>query len=277
MSNEKKSKRKQAFEIYEEHNGDIGPTAIAHLIGSPPGTVSSWKSKDKWNKRLDGTFKEEKRNARARGAPKGNKNAVGNDGGAPKSNKNAMKTGEYETIYAAYLTDEEKNVFDTQIDTSIALMEEINLLRIRQLRMLKRLKQAENGLDDNEKNILYELRGRKTLIEAEGKKIPVDIDEQLTQTEIQERVTRKIDDVLRIEEALTRVSNLLTRTIKQYEDLEMVDSHVRKQMDEIKLRELEARVKIIENTADKLVLDKDKQSQINDLIDIGQKLMGDLE
>lgn len=218
MSNEKKSKRKQAFEIYEERDGKIDLVDIARLIGSPAGTVRGWKSKDKWDKRLDGTFQEERSVPKSRGAPKGNQNAVGNSGGAPKQNKNAVRTGEYETIYAAYLTDEEKTVFDTQIDTSIALMEEINLLRIRQLRMLKRLKQAENGLDDNEKNILYELRGRKTLIEAEGKTVPVDLDEELTQTEIQERVTRRIDDVLRIEDALTRVSNLLTKTIKQYED-----------------------------------------------------------
>lgn len=43
---------------------------------------------------------------------------------------------------------------------------------------------------------------------------------------------------------------------------------------EAKLRELEAKVKIIENTADKLVLDKEKQSQVLDLIALGQKLIG---
>lgn len=264
MARQRSPNRDKALEMFINARGKITNKEIAETLKEKEKTVSNWKSRDKWNVVLQSKHRSTTNKA---GAPKGNSNAKGNKGNknasAPKRNKNAVKTGEHETIYAAYLTEEEKSLFNNQIDTSIALMEEINLLRVRQLRMLKRLKQAENGLNDNEKTILYELRGRKTLIESKGKKIPVELDAELTQTEKQERITRRIDDVLRIEDALTRVSNLLTRTIKQYEDLELIDHNVRKQTEEIKLRELEARTKIIENTADKL----SNNAHVNELLE----------
>lgn len=55
-----------------------------------------------------------------RGAPKGNQNAIGNKGNSraspPKRNKNAVKTGEYETIFADMLSDEEKDIYSTMND-----------------------------------------------------------------------------------------------------------------------------------------------------------------
>lgn len=251
MSSEKKSKRKQAFDIFKEHEGNIDLVEIARLLDSPPGTVRGWKSKDKWDNQLNGTFQEEKRSvpkekterSKARGAPKGNQNAIGNDGGAPKGNKNAIKTGEYETIYSEYLTDEEKSLFGQQIDSSFVLSQEIHLLRIRQVRMLKRLKDAENGLNENEKTILYELRGRKTMIEAKGKKVPVDIDKELMKTEVQESTTRKIDDVLRIEDALTRVSSQLARAVKQYDESLLFGD--KKLMLEQQVQKLKAEVEVL--------------------------------
>lgn len=142
MSNDKVSKRKQAFEIFKEHEGKIDLIEIARLLESPPGTVRGWKSKDKWEQQINGTFQEEKRSvpeekkerSKAGGAPKGNQNAVGNSGGAAQpNNKNAVKTGEYETIYSEFLTDKERSLFDKQIDSSLVLSQEIHLLRVRQL------------------------------------------------------------------------------------------------------------------------------------------------
>lgn len=61
---------------------------IANKLELPPGTVRRWKSTHKW----DGERSEKKANVRKkRGAPKGNKNAVGH--GAPTNNKNAEKHG----------------------------------------------------------------------------------------------------------------------------------------------------------------------------------------
>lgn len=247
MAKPRSPNRDKAFELFKKANGNIKNRDIATQLNISEKTVGGWKSKDNWVKELNGVLQTDKRSTpKKAGAPKGNKNAVGNDGGAPKKNKNAVKTGEYETIYSAYMTDEEKSLFDEQVDSSLVLSEEIHFLRVRQMRMLKRLRDAENGLNDNEKTILYELRGRKTLIEAKGKKVPVDIDEQLTQTEKQERITRKIDDVLRIEEALTRISNQLTRTIKQYEESLLLND--KKLIKKEQVNKLKAEVQVLQKS-----------------------------
>ena len=61
---------------------------IASQLNLPEGTVRRWKCTHKWD-----SERSEKKSERSdrRGAPKGNKNAVG--GGAPEQNKNAEKFG----------------------------------------------------------------------------------------------------------------------------------------------------------------------------------------
>lgn len=61
MSNDKLTKRQQAFEMYKEHKGKIDLVEIANSLGNPPGTVRGWKSKDKWDDQLGGTLQPKKR------------------------------------------------------------------------------------------------------------------------------------------------------------------------------------------------------------------------
>lgn len=94
--------RDKAFEIYSEHNGNIELIEIAERLGVSAGTVRGWKSKDKWEPKIKGTFqkKNKERSKKPRGAPKGSKNALGH--GAPKGNTNAIKHG----LFAKYLPQE---------------------------------------------------------------------------------------------------------------------------------------------------------------------------
>ena len=94
--------RDKAFEIYSEHNGNIELIEIAERLGVSAGTVRGWKSKDKWEPKIKGTFqkKNKERSKNPRGAPKGSKNALGH--GAPKGNINALKHG----LFAKYLPQE---------------------------------------------------------------------------------------------------------------------------------------------------------------------------
>ncbi|HEL0787340.1 TPA: terminase [Streptococcus equi subsp. zooepidemicus] len=94
--------RDKAFEIYSEHNGDIELIEIAEHLGVSAGTVRGWKSKDKWEPKIKGTFqkKNTERSKKPMGAPKGSKNALGH--GAPKGNTNALKHG----LFAKYLPQE---------------------------------------------------------------------------------------------------------------------------------------------------------------------------
>ena len=104
MSNEKVSKRKQAFEIFKEHKGNIDLVEIARLLESPPGTVRGWKSKDKWDEQLGGTFQTKKRNA-----PKRKK------GGQP-GNQNAKSHG----LHAKWLPSETNDIFNELINSDPA-------------------------------------------------------------------------------------------------------------------------------------------------------------
>lgn len=75
--------RIKAKEIYESRNGNITSKEIAEILGEKLSNIKYWKREDKWK-------------GNNRGAPKGNKNAVGNSGGrAPKGNTNNLKNGKY--------------------------------------------------------------------------------------------------------------------------------------------------------------------------------------
>lgn len=78
--------RKIAFKIYKEYHKNIKISEIAKYLNVSPNTVYSWKRRDKWDKRINSKV----------GAPRGNKNAIGNKGGgAPKGNHNALYHGMY--------------------------------------------------------------------------------------------------------------------------------------------------------------------------------------
>nr|WP_216682503.1 phage terminase small subunit [Enterococcus innesii] len=226
MPRKRDPRRDEAFEMFRKANGDIKNRDIAEQLHLSEKTIGSWKSKDKWNQKLNGVLQTiERSTPNKKGAPKGNKNAEGNKGNSraspPPGNKNALKTGEHETIFAEYLTEEEKDLYSNLDDDPFFIMsDEIRLLKIRQRRMMKRIADAEAGLTEKETEQLFELRGRKTLVESKksGQKIQVEVPD-LVLTEMKEHSFRKIDDLLSIEEALTRVSAQLQRAVKQLNEL----------------------------------------------------------
>jgi len=76
-------KRNLAKKIFEEAKGEITIKEISEQIDVNINTIKSWKRKDNWK-------------SDCRGAPIGNKNAIGNKGGgAPRENINALKNGKY--------------------------------------------------------------------------------------------------------------------------------------------------------------------------------------
>lgn len=228
MARQRDPKRDIAKEIWLESKGKKILKDIAQELGVSDSQIRKWKSLDKWGDDLKSNVTNGKSNVTNKGgAPTGNKNAIGNKGNSraspPKGNKNALKTGEYETIFAKYLSDEEKGIYQSITDDPFFVMsEEVRLLKIRQRRMMQRIADAEAGLNEKEQEMLYELRGRKTLIESKksGKKVEVEVPD-LVLTEMKEHSFRKINDVLLIEDALTRVSNTLQKAIKQLNEIEI--------------------------------------------------------
>ncbi|HAP2811074.1 TPA: small subunit of terminase [Enterococcus faecalis] len=211
-------KKEQAKKYYEE---GWKYKDISDKLSVPLNTLKSWKKRDKWER--GGATKEVQ--PTNRGAPRGNKNAVGNKGNKraspPVGNKNALKTGEYETIFYDTLSEEEREIYSSMNDDpSLVLLEEIRLLKLRQFRMMKRIQKAEAGLNDEEVDRLQQLRKIKTPIEKDGRKLEIKR-EVMQDVQVTRKTFRKLDDILAIEDALTRVSNQLTKSIKQLNELSL--------------------------------------------------------
>lgn len=68
--------RDKAFEIYKQHKGNITNREIAKTLDVSEKTISGWKTKDKWNDKLNGVLQKD-----LRSTPKENKknNSIKND------------------------------------------------------------------------------------------------------------------------------------------------------------------------------------------------------
>lgn len=231
MARKRDPRRDEAFELFKKSNGTITNREISEKLSVPEKTISAWKSREKWNEVLQkdecSTANHHCSTTNKGGAPIGNQNAVGNKGNSraspPVGNKNALKTGEYETIFYETLSDEEKDIYSNlNNDPSFVLSEEIRLLKIRQLRMMKRIQQSEAGLNDEEIERLQQLRKIKTPIEKDGRKLEIKR-EVMQDVQVSRKTHRKIDDILSIEDSLTRISNQLAKAIKQMNELYITD------------------------------------------------------
>lgn len=225
MARKRDPRREQAKSIWIDSNGEKLLKDIAADLGVSDSQIRKWKSIDKWSDEMNSNVTNGKSNVtNSKGAPIGNKNALGNPGNSraspPLGNKNAVKTGEFEKIYFDLLSDDEKAIYSADFSFSERLEQDIQELTMRKYRMMKRIKNAEDGLDLIESEKLYELRGRKQYVDSlkGGKKISIEVP-QVTMTEMKEKSVRKIEDILRIEDALTRISNQLARSIKQLEEI----------------------------------------------------------
>ena len=213
MARKRDPRRDKAKKIWLESNGEKQLKEIASELNVSDSQIRKWKSIDKWSAELKGNV------TNRGGAPFGNQNAVGNKGNSraspPLGNKNAIKTGEYETIFADMLSDEEKDIYSNLNDDPFFILnDEIRLLKVRQFRMMKRIKEAEKGLNDEEVERLQQLRKIKTPVEKDGRKLEIKR-EVMQDVQVTRKTFRKLDDILAIEDALTRISNQLTKAVKQ--------------------------------------------------------------
>ena len=223
MARKRDPRRDEAKKIWLDSGGKKVLKELASELNVSDSQIRKWKSVDKWAEELKGNVTKSNSNVTNKGgAPPGNKNAKGNKGGSPpKGNKNAIKTGEYETIFADMLSDEEKDIYSNMNDDPFFILnDEIRLLKVRQFRMMKRIKEAEKGLNDEEVERLQQLRKIKTPIEKDGRKLEIKR-EVMQDVQVTRKTFRKLDDILAIEDALTRVSNQLTKSIKQLNELSL--------------------------------------------------------
>ncbi|ELA50534.1 phage terminase small subunit [Enterococcus faecium] len=279
MARKRDPRRDEAKKIWLESNGEKQLKEIASELNVSNSQIRKWKSQDKWSAELKSNVTNGKSNVTNQGgAPIGNQNAKGNKGNSraspPKRNKNALKTGEYETIFFDTLSDEEKDIYSSlDDDPSFVLSEEIRLLKIRQLRMMKRIKEAESGLNDEEVDRLQQMRKIKTPIEKDGKKLEIKR-EVMQDVQVSRKTYRKIDDILSIEDALTRISNQLTKAIKQLNALATEES--RNKVYNNQANKLEVEIDMLKLKADLLRNDSEKSTE-EKLDELLEKISGELD
>lgn len=244
MGKERDPNRDRAAEIWREHDGKITNRQIAEMLGVDEKKIAVWKQRDKelWSVVQQGNndvvqHSESSVVQRKKiGAPKGNKNAVGNKGGAPRGNQNALgnrggsggppgnkkavTTGEYEAIWLdALQPDEQELIAQVTTDPVQQADEAITLLTIRERRMLQRIQSLMEGLTEKERRVLWELKEIKDAVPVRDDKsgvtktVPITRSE-LVESQIEEKEYRKIDDIIRIEEALTRVQDKKLKAIE---------------------------------------------------------------
>lgn len=279
MARQRDPRRDEAKSIWLESNGEKQLKEIASELNVSDSQVRKWKSQDKWSAELKSNVTNGKSNVTNQGgAPFGNQNAVGNKGNSraspPKRNKNALKTGEYETIFFDTLSHDEKDIYSSlNDDPSFVLSEEIRLLKIRQLRMMKRIKEAESGLNDEEVDRLQQMRKIKTPIEKDGKKLEIKR-EVMQDVQVSRKTYRKIDDILSIEDALTRISNQLTKAIKQLNALATEES--RNKVYNSQANKLEVEIDMLKLKVDLLRSDSEKSTE-EKLDELLEKISGELD
>lgn len=126
---------------YVDYRNGLKYKEIAEKYGVTINTVKSWKTRYKWSK--DGkksVHTKTKKVCTQKGGQPGNKNAVGHGGTGPPKNKNAVKTGEFETLFFDTLQADEKRLIETvELDKEQLLLQEIQLLTVRERRMLQRI------------------------------------------------------------------------------------------------------------------------------------------
>lgn len=137
-------KREQAFKDYKK---GMKYKEIAEKYEVSLSCVKSWAARY-WNKQKDKgkvatskgkscNQKSDKPKHKTRGAPKGNKNALGNNGGAPLGNTNALKHGGYSKIYWDTLDEEEQELINTaEQNEENLLLEQIQLFTVRERRLM---------------------------------------------------------------------------------------------------------------------------------------------
>lgn len=230
MARERSPDRDKAERMWLESGGKMKLKDIAAALGLGESQIRKWKSQDAWSSKLKSNVTNESNSnvtnrkgtqggaqlaCKGPGAPKGNKNAKGNRGGhgGPVGNKKAVRTGEYETIWFDVLEEDEQELLGSiNTDPIRQADESITLLTIRERRMMQRIKALTDGLTEPQRRVLQQLRTKKEAIplhdERTGKtSTVVKARDELVIAEVEETSYRAIEDILRIEEALTRVQN----------------------------------------------------------------------
>lgn len=266
---------------------------IAEELGVPAGTVRRWKSTQKWDadkderspKKKPAKKASKKTNARKkkRGAPKGNKNAVGNKSSAPRNQK-AVKHGAYRAVFWNFIGEEDRELLDnmTDFDTEDRLLMEIQVLTIRERRVMA-------AIEEQKKNKLYVSAVNQSIDErsfAKGEEGEKEKEEYKRVKEIaikagiaypgnkaskMTRTEATIDLITRMDRELTSIQRQISADLKQLEEMREKRENAahREKKRKLELELLDARIEQVDAQTNKLLgtdLEIEDTSEIDALI-----------
>lgn len=143
---EKRESAKAEYIARKAKGEKVNLRELAEQQGVSYQSVRNWKVADKWD--------AEKPKRKRGGQPgnsnsKGKKNAKGHHDGAPLGNRNAEKDGAYSTVFFDMLSDPEKDLAAaTPTDSKEALVNELQILKVREHRILEKIAYYENSKED---------------------------------------------------------------------------------------------------------------------------------
>lgn len=210
---------KQNYELAEiDYMNGMKYKEIAAKYNVSINTVKSWKTRYKWSKdNKKGVHTKSKKVRTQKGGQPGNKNAVGHGGTGPPKNKNAVKTGEFETLLFDCMDPEELQLANSvPLDKEQLLLQEIQLLTVREHRMLKRIEGIKNTVEHLENGTAVD--GMTMVSFKSGL-------EKGHITELKE-YQGKLGQIQAIEDALTRVQARKQRAIETLHKFGYDDAHL---------------------------------------------------
>lgn len=197
------SNKELGFEIYKENNGNIQLKDIAAALGVKEGTVRSWKNRDNWDATLHPNKRNVAKNKKQNRTTKTKDSRLKKDSYpqlARPGNKNAVRTGEYEKIMFDTLDETEVQLINSiEENKKDLLIKEIQLLTVRERRMLKRIENLKKEQLTLVSHTIGEEKGQDTDVqEFEGTLGQIqNIEEALSR--VQDKKLKAIDSLHKFE------------------------------------------------------------------------------
>ena len=220
MPRARSPQRDEAYQIWLASNFNKKLKDIAAELNVSESKVRKWKCEDKWEQKAKGTLQNEKGNApkKKRGAPKGNKNAVGNNGGAPLGNTNTLVHGGYSAFYWDTLSDEEKEMIENMPkDEEELLLDQVKMYTVQERRLLQAIQKVKDSKiktkDSEGKSVTLDDRvltsGTVSKSTKNGGIIPVTEVTSSSSTNYEHKDNR----LLRLQQQLTTVQRAKTKAL----------------------------------------------------------------
>lgn len=215
-----------SIEAEKLYNDGMKLVDIAKKIGVPSSTVRRWKSTQKWDTDKGGQIKKNKSERsdksktnvqKTKGAPKGNKNAVGHSSSTPKRNKNAETHGAYSKIYWDSLDNQEIDLIDNMNDNEEQhLIMQLQMFSVRERRLMKNIAKYRE-IEENNHGLSVESVSKAKKIEditdIEGKSVGSGKYKKIRETTVT-HTKAVLNAIMALEAELTKVQRAKTRTLE---------------------------------------------------------------